>query len=217
MVQRLNVRTLTDQQKKDFVDAILILKSKGIYDEYVRLHTEAMMRSAGSNGRNFAHYGPIFLPWHREFLRRFENDLRLHSNNSDLTLPYWDWAQDSLLNNPEESPIWSEIFMGGNGDRRKRFAVQNGEFAADKWKVINTNGKEGVLIRSFALIPGGSTLPTETDVKTAMNQMPYDRENWDVFQLPLVSGIILKVGYLTKLHQMSQDYITGFTSGLAVL
>jgi hypothetical protein len=27
------------------------------------------------SGRNAAHRGPIFLPWHWEFLRRFEEDL----------------------------------------------------------------------------------------------------------------------------------------------
>ena len=184
MQTRLNARSLSGQQKKDFILAIMALKSEGIYDQYVKLHTEAMMRPAGSNGRNFAHYGPIFLPWHREFLRRFEFDLQKYGRNANVTIPYWDWTEDASMSNPEESPVWAEDFMGGNGDSEEGYVVQIGSFAAGRWKVVNEDGSDGVLIRSFGLIPQGRTLPIDDDVKAVMNQIPYDSPNWDPLSAP---------------------------------
>jgi tyrosinase len=177
--QRLNVRSLSPQQKSDFVNTVLVLKSEGIYDEYVKLHSEAMMKPAGSNGRNFAHYGPIFLPWHREYLRRFEADIQKYGKNPSLTIPYWDWTEDALLPNPEQSPIWAEDFIGGNGDPQKGYNVQTGPFSANKWKVVNPDGSQGVLIRAFGIYRNIKTLPKIDDVSTVMKQTPYDVPKWD--------------------------------------
>ncbi|KAJ3265302.1 hypothetical protein HDU77_005747 [Chytriomyces hyalinus] len=40
-----------------------------------------------------AHGLPIFLPWHREFLRQFEEELQMI--NPDVTIPYWDWGYNA--------------------------------------------------------------------------------------------------------------------------
>jgi tyrosinase len=182
--QRLNVRSLSPQQKSDFVNTVLVLKSEGVYDEYVKLHSQAMMKPAGSNGRNFAHYGPIFLPWHREFLRRFEADIQKYGKNQSLTIPYWDWTEDALLPNPEQSPIWSEDFMGGNGDPQRGYNVQTGSFSANKWKIVKPDGSQGVLIRAFGLYRNIKTLPKIDDISTVMKQTPYDVPKWDIGSTP---------------------------------
>ena len=46
--------------------------------------------SGPAEGVNGAHGGPAFLPWHREYLLRFENELR--EIDSQVAIPYWDWT-----------------------------------------------------------------------------------------------------------------------------
>src|SRR6266849_4939031 len=83
IIVRKNVRSLTGTDRRRFVSALIELKKRGIYDQYIHWHHESMMKAAAlswephdPNYRNFAHRGPVFLPWHREFLRRLEADLR---------------------------------------------------------------------------------------------------------------------------------------------
>lgn len=117
MIIRKDVKTLSPTEKRDFIDAVKGLKSKyngnsiSRYDQYVEWHAKAMGKMV-DGVRNLAHSGPIFLPWHREFIRRFELDLQ--TIVPEVSLPYWNWVEDS--NDPENSLIWSEDFMGGNGD-----------------------------------------------------------------------------------------------------
>lgn len=54
------------------------------------------------------HGGPEFLPWHREFVNRFE--IMLRQVDHRLSLHYWDWTRDA-------SPLFTSSFMGsGSGD-----------------------------------------------------------------------------------------------------
>jgi hypothetical protein len=85
------------------------LKASGIepptYQEYVDIHVQAMTTPAGHMWG--AHGGSNFLPWHREYLIRFENRLRLF--NPLVTIPYWDWANDLLpveLDDPQDLANW---------------------------------------------------------------------------------------------------------------
>ncbi len=120
---RKSVRNLSDAEQDEFVSAVLALKNEtstvmpgfNTYDTYVAWHVRAMANSTpwasddpndpSPTSRNSAHRGPAFLPWHREFLRRFEADLQRISGNSDLAIPYWDWENDSTF----------PAFLGGDG------------------------------------------------------------------------------------------------------
>ncbi|VDM62936.1 unnamed protein product [Angiostrongylus costaricensis] len=61
-----------------------------------------------------AHWGPAFLPWHREFLRQFE--VALQREMPSVSLPYWDSTLDEGLPDPSDSVMWSDELLGnGNG------------------------------------------------------------------------------------------------------
>ena len=65
-------------------------------------------------GRNAAHGGPSFGPWHRLMILVFEAQCRRIFGNDDFRLPYWDWGEDA--DDPNQSSIWSVDLLGGFGD-----------------------------------------------------------------------------------------------------
>jgi tyrosinase len=153
--------------------------------------------------RNAAHSGPIFLPWHREFLKRFEKDLQRMVPG--VSLPYWDWTQDS--SKPHSSPIWSDDFLGGNGDPSYTdpsldftpnpdmgFVVRTGPFKYDptdpaSWNVpviddmgnpiFRQDGKlrRDPLLRWFEL-RSFLKFPITQDVESAKKITTYDNPDW---------------------------------------
>lgn len=79
MPVRKNVVNLSAAEKSALVAAFKAMKASGRYDPYVISHSVTMRTPSppetDPNICNAAHRGPAFCPWHREFLRRFENDL----------------------------------------------------------------------------------------------------------------------------------------------
>jgi tyrosinase len=193
MTLRKNVLSLSPPEKRNFVEALLALKKRGRYDEYVHWHHHIMIPTVlpyeprDANYRNGAHRGPAFLPWHRQFLLEIEADLR--SVNPNVSIPYWDWTQDAKLPDPKTAPIWSEDFMGGNGLKTDEWRVQTGRFAhrRGQWPVPSypENDLPGPgLKRAFGeILP---TLPSEDDLKLAMAESFYDTPNYN--QTPFTVG-----------------------------
>ena len=163
---RKNVIDLTPQEKLDFVDAIKTLKTipgtndnqVSIYDEFVAIHTGAMAftpeqlgglvtlpqdtpATGPQAGVDAAHGNSAFLPWHREYLSRFEKALQ--SVNPNVTIPYWDWTDPRSVD-----VIFQPDFLGTNGSGQPREILgrdepleggplQSGNFSAvDGWNVI---------------------------------------------------------------------------------
>ena len=182
MAVRKNALTLSAAEKSAFVQAVKALKANGTYDQYVLQHVQAMAHGTPpgtpSSIRNAAHRGPAFLPWHREYLRRLELDLQQVSGDPNLGIPYWDWATDAALPNPATSPVWGNDLLGGNGS-----PVTTGPFASGMWTIINGQGNPaGGLSRAFGV--NISTLPTQADVTTALNETPYDSPPWNTASNP---------------------------------
>lgn len=170
MAIRKNIRSLTAAEKSELIQAIKAIKASGQYDTYVTTHAQAMPT---------AHRGPAFLPWHREFLRRYEQDLQNAAGNPDLGLPYWDWTQDAT--NPTGSPVWANDLMGGNGDPSNANLVSAGPFAfnvadPNTWTIVDTNGNPaGGLRRSFST---SGSLPTPAEESALLAMTPYDAAPW---------------------------------------
>lgn len=122
---RKNLTRLTLSERQAFVNALLTLKSNGGYDPYVNQHQGAM---------GHGHGGPAFFPWHREYLRRFEDDLQ--AIDSSVNLPYWDWTVENLNPAGTESLIWRDDFMGGPGNPGSGFSI-SGPFSG--WGLTRRN------------------------------------------------------------------------------
>ena len=163
------------------------------YDLFIIWHYRAMMQmtpAGNPSGRNAAHRGPIFLPWHRVMLLVFEQSLRRVLQDNTFGLPYWDWAADG--DRPAASqmsaPIWGRDCMGGQGIpiRTGPFAIRASDPAS--WRVQVASDASGTLRsvnrglgRSFATSsPGMVTLPATQHVLGALQITPYDKAPWDV-------------------------------------
>jgi tyrosinase len=176
---RKNHLAMSAAEKRRFVEAVLALKRSGEYDRLVKEHRSAMPSMSGSMGgmpmhmAHMAHRNPWFLPWHREFLGRYEAALR--KVDPKVTLPYWNWLEDRA----KSSPLWHSDFMGGTG-RGPEDHVADGPFAYDggKWRI--TVESEGVHDPALRRTIGRSErLPTKRAAKAALASVPYDTAPWD--------------------------------------
>ncbi len=114
-----------DTAREQFIEGVHRLKARpwpgqpglGMYDFFVFWHHRAMMLEtpAGAPMRNAAHAGPVFLPWHRYLLLRFESLLRRELGDDGFRLPYWNWMRDAQLAQPERASLWGPETLGGSG------------------------------------------------------------------------------------------------------
>lgn len=182
---RRNVANLLPSERTAFVAAVKAAKAAGDYDPFVLVHQDAMDHGTPSGTspgtRNAAHRGPAFLPWHREFLRRFEEVLR--ALDPVVAVPYWDWAGDAALADPAAGVVWGSDLMGGNGDPALGDVIQTGPFRDGEWTIVNSAGTVvGPLHRQFG--DSAPTLPTQADVNGALAETPYDATPWNTSSNP---------------------------------
>lgn len=132
MAIRKSATDLPDNERDLYIDAVQKLKKKfvagsptSVYDQFVAVHlgivalTLVVRNAAGdifpgsasgpAQGINGAHNGSAFLPWHREYLRRYE--IELQTIHPLVTLPYWDWTDHGGTDNK----LFVDAFMGDRG------------------------------------------------------------------------------------------------------
>ncbi|WP_369186653.1 tyrosinase family protein [Streptomyces sp. R08] len=170
---RKDVSTLTAAEKRRFVAALLEIKRRGEYDEFVRTHIEFFVPD-GEYGLRSAHMAPSFLPWHRQFLLDLERALR--RVDSSVTVPYWDWTRDRSAT----ALPWTKDLLGGTG-RRSDHQVTTGPFAyaAGKWKLTENITDEPYLTRDLGRAGSPIVLPTKSDLDGALADPVYDVSPWD--------------------------------------
>lgn len=98
MELRKNYRSMTEAERGRFVEALDQVKLRGVVDQFAAAHEERFF--------NLIHRSSHFLPWHREFLLRFERELK--EKHRDVTLPYW----DSTVDRSPSDPLWSSELLG---------------------------------------------------------------------------------------------------------
>lgn len=132
--------------------------------------------------RNLAHGGPIFLPWHRMFLLRLEQQIQRVTGDADAGLVYWDWTADGALPAEQQpaSALWSAAALG-----ESRGDVTSGPLGAMRVRLTG----HGTQLWSIAPRPlrrdagsdtGIATLPTSADVSRALDpSVGFDSSPWD--------------------------------------
>ncbi|MEU8621915.1 tyrosinase family protein [Streptomyces sp. NPDC048623] len=168
---RKNQATLTAEEKRRFVAALLELKRTGRYDAFVTTHNAFIMSDTDSGDR-VGHRSPSFLPWHRRFLLQFEQALQ--SVDPAVTLPYWDWTADRT----SRSSLWAPDFLGGTG-RARDGQVVDGPFtrSGNRWPItVRVDGRD-YLRRDLGA--SGRPLPTRAEVDAVLAMETYDTAPWN--------------------------------------
>lgn len=178
-----SVAELTASERAAFVNAFLALKTApskiaaaatvvtaaggtpNRYDDYVWMHN-----TVGAS----AHFGSAFGPWHREFLRQFEFDLRQVSGDPTIVIPYWDWTTGRVAGDPNWP--FTDDLLGPLGDNAG--LVTSGPFANPAtWRMnirrtvfrddglASTPDNSLQLRRRPATVPAGFNLPTAANAR----------------------------------------------------
>jgi tyrosinase len=168
------------------------------FDSFVYWHHRAMMvftPLGNQSGRNAAHMGPVFLPWHRLMLGVFEQALQAALQDTTFGLPYWNWAADGDLTpaGQRNSPLWKNDCMGGeaaDGRVTGPFAFTAGD--PNSWRVTieatpggilrSPTNDRGLRRRRGQGFPGfaSPSLPRRQHVTAALAETRYDAPTYDL-------------------------------------
>jgi tyrosinase len=181
---RIAVQDLTDQQRREYVDALLELKRmpspfKGYerysyYDTFVKWHRDSFFCN-----QQTAHSGSNFFPWHRYFIHLVEQGLS-EAAGKPMSIPYWDFTSGEATN-----AVFRDDFMGGDGNIYEHDAVTSGPFRKGKWRlnVLDQPANDPIglhhLVRNMGSFRGIATLPSAADVQRALAVGLYDTVPFD--------------------------------------
>lgn len=147
------------------------------YDLFVFWHVAAM--SIPMPPGNAAHSGPIFLPWHRMYLIRLEEQLQRVLNDANFGLPYWDWAADGELSiaNQRSTALWTSQGLGAS--RGQANSGPAGSVRVRLWQDLRGT-LWSVNPRPVERNAGrdARTLPRSSHVRRCLRDSVYDQAPW---------------------------------------
>jgi tyrosinase len=153
-----------------------------VWDLFVIWHWTSMQLTTRPPApmRNQAHGGPVFLPWHRMYLLRMEQQLQRLSGDADAGLPYWDWAVaggDQPTPQQLSGAPWTDSLLGPS-----RGPVTTGPLAGHRVRIEQRDdGLWSIPPRPIERNAGVfvATLPRSTHIRTALDNPVYDRAPWE--------------------------------------
>jgi tyrosinase len=153
-----------------------------VWDLFVLWHWTSMQLAGTPPApmRNLAHGGPVFLPWHRMFLLRLEQQIQRHTGDANTGLPYWDWTTAGGDLPPADqltTRLWTDTLLGS-----PRGTVTTGPLAAHRIRIEERDdGLWSVPPRPIQRAAGIRirTLPRSADIAAAVDQPSYDHSPWD--------------------------------------
>ncbi|XP_070532926.1 uncharacterized protein [Ptychodera flava] len=107
VTMRKEIRDMTRSEIERFQSAVQKLQSSKHGNLWLELRNLYIRHVMHANG-------PMYLPWHRVFLRRVEQQLQ--EIDCDVTLPYFDFTMD--VGNMSNALIWQANYFGGDGQGR---------------------------------------------------------------------------------------------------
>ena len=182
MIVRKNAATLSATEWENLMKAIIALKhlyyagsNVSVYDQFVAIHVAVTRINTGLQaGINGAHGRAGFLPWHREYLRRYESALR--SVDPRVSLPYWNWG----LGSPSDtSTLFQDGRMGPLGTGGASGAEITTGYLAESpntfnpmgWTIHQTLRPFGSALRRNSSLVG---LPPASSINSALMQSNYN-------------------------------------------
>jgi tyrosinase len=178
---RKDAAAMTAKEKRQFVQALHAVKvadypydhdPHGItwYDEIVRWHTELNPCGDPEVGRGhgiWGHGGPMFLPWHRQYLLALEDAMRAVTRKH-VTIPYWDWTRDEST-----KAVLRDDLMGGSGNELNGYRLERGPFSYDKWRLnIDNTALYGYALMSSTHLTRNIASPYQ-DKLTVKDDLPF--------------------------------------------
>lgn len=150
------------------------------YDLFALWHVVTMsVQTPPGSGRNAAHRGPIFLPWHRTFMILLEQWIQTVLDDADFGLPYWDWAADGDLPPSEQwrTVLWDPSHLG-----ESRNQVQSGRIGQMQVRLWQDGSGTLWSVEPRPIerdagrdpTPSFRALPSSDEVTIALDEAAYD-------------------------------------------
>jgi Common central domain of tyrosinase/Putative peptidoglycan binding domain len=102
---RKNVFKMTVTEQQRYIKVITDLNTNGTYGTLVNMHRNMVHNMHAMNGA-MPQGRMKFLPWHRVFLRKLEQEMQ--KLDAAAFVPFWHWQNSD----PEPYPLWLDAFVG---------------------------------------------------------------------------------------------------------